>query len=398
MLGNYMWMAAVLAGGQTKLVASDPTIRPYFGLAVDVEGSTAVVGARVSPKGGPGTQTGAVYVYESSSGLWSEQAKLTPSDGQPYDYFGNAVAFGGNTALAGAWRHGTGGAVYVFERSASTWTEVHKLVANDAGPLDAFGFSVAFSGDTFVAGAPQNDTLAGIDAGSAYVFVRSGNNWVQQAQLTPAGAGADELFGYSVSVDGDLAVVGAYKGLPGGNEFGAAYVFRRNGTAWSEEAELVSSGGEQNGFGSTLAVSGTTVVAGRLYDGLTIGSAHVFERSGTSWSQTAELVASNAGTSTSSASTSPSAATRSRSERPARATPSRSDRPRGRARSTRSRAASRAGRRPGSSRRWTARTGIASRPARSTATRSWPAPTWTTTPRWLTRAPTTSSARRPRGR
>ncbi len=154
----------------------------------------------------------------------------------------------------------------------SAWADVPatqqaKLTASDASALDAFGASVAMSGDTVVVGAPRHDRNVGIDSGSAYVFVRSGTTWIQQAKLTASDASALDAFGYSVAISGDTLLVGALVTDPGSLS-GSAYVFARSGTTWIQQAKLttsdrgVSNSRYSDGFGTSVAISGDTAVVG----------------------------------------------------------------------------------------------------------------------------------------
>src|SRR5439155_610697 len=131
-----------------------------------------------------------------------------------------------------------------------------------------FGYSVAVSGDTAVVGAYYDDTPAGTDAGSASVFVRSGTTWTQQAHLTAADGAAYDDFGTSVAVSGDTAVVGAYlDDTPAGADAGSASVFVRSGTTWTQQAHLTAAdGAAYDYFGVSVAVSGNTAVVGAYYD------------------------------------------------------------------------------------------------------------------------------------
>jgi len=138
------------------------------------------------------------------------------------------VAVSGDTAVIGAPRNddaaGVSGSAYVFTRSGTSWTEQAKLTASDAEIGDLFGFSVAVSGDTAVIGAFLNDD-AGSSSGSAYVFTRSGTTWTEQAKLTASDAAERARFGNSVAVSGNAAVIGAYKDADAGSSSGSAYVF-----------------------------------------------------------------------------------------------------------------------------------------------------------------------------
>ena len=211
---------------QAKLMASDAQSSDYFGYSVAVSGDTAVIGARYEDTGG--SDAGAAYVFTRSGGSWTQQAKLMASDAQSSDRFGGSVAVSGDTAVIGARLENTGGsgagAAYVFTRTGGSWTQQAKLMASDAQESDQFGYSVSVSGDTAVIGARSEDT-GGSDAGAAYVFTRTGGAWVEQAKLMASDAQAGDYFGYSVSVSGDTAVIGAYAEDTGGSTAGAAYIF-----------------------------------------------------------------------------------------------------------------------------------------------------------------------------
>ncbi|RKH55880.1 DUF7507 domain-containing protein, partial [Corallococcus llansteffanensis] len=244
---------------------------------------------------------GAAYPVTIDLLIATEQAKLTASDAGAESYFGFSVALSGDTAVVGAPFHDTAagesvGSVYVFVRSGTTWSEQAKLTASDAGAGNAFGFSVSLSGDTAVIGAPGHETATGV-TGAAYVFVRSGTTWSEQAELTPSDAVLNEQFGWSVVLSGDTAVVSAVSVPADNSSSGAAYVFVRGGTTWSEQAKLTASApvaGEQ--FSWSVALSGDTALVGALYaDTATgTGAAYVFVRSGTTWSEQAKLTVSDA--------------------------------------------------------------------------------------------------------
>jgi hypothetical protein len=178
-----------------------------------------------------------------------------------------------------------------------TLAQQAKLTASDAAASDLFGASVAIDGDTAVVGAPNDDTGAGADAGSAYVFVRSGTSWSQQAQLTGGSAKADAIFGAAVGISGDTVVVGAPFAASNSADSGQTYVFVRSGTSWSQQAVLVAGGSGDNYFGQAVAIDGDTIVVGAPFNDSSAGdegSAFVFVRSGTSWSQQAQFTASDA--------------------------------------------------------------------------------------------------------
>jgi uncharacterized repeat protein (TIGR01451 family) len=171
----------------------------------------------------------------------------------------------------------------VFVRSGTTWTQQQKLLASDGNLSDAFGTAVSASGDTALVGAPRGDAPAG-DAGSAYVFVRSGAVWTEQQKLVGSDALVGDDFGYAVSVSGDTAVVGAPNGdVPGAVNAGAMYVYVRAGTTWTEQPKAVApDAATGDAFGFVVSLSADVVVAGVPFDdttgGTDAGSARVFRK------------------------------------------------------------------------------------------------------------------------
>jgi hypothetical protein len=216
---------------ETKLTAADATAYDSFGSSVSVNSDTAVVGAW----GGDvaGTSQGVAYVYtRDDGGTWSEQAKLIASDGEFYDNFGCAVSVDGDTVVIGAYLDDGDvgidqGSAYVYTRDAAgTWSEQAKLTASDAAAEDRFGFSVSINSDSAVIGAVWDDHGGGTDYGSVYVFSRdAGGTWSEQVKLTASDAASEDWFAWSVSVDGDTAMVGAPFDDDDGIASGSAYVF-----------------------------------------------------------------------------------------------------------------------------------------------------------------------------
>jgi hypothetical protein len=166
-------------------------------------------------------------VFTRTGTTWSQQAHLTAADGRAFDLFGCSVALAGDTAVVGAIGGNVDqGLAYVFTRTGTAWSQQAQLTAADGTAIDLFGVSVAVSGDTAVVGADNNDLGVNVDQGSAYVFTRTGTAWSQQAQLTAADGAAIDLFGVSVAVSGDTAVVGADSDdVDGNTNQGSVYVF-----------------------------------------------------------------------------------------------------------------------------------------------------------------------------
>jgi nucleoside-specific outer membrane channel protein Tsx len=273
-----------------ELTASDGAPGDDFGASVALSalGTTALVGAPEH-----NTDTGAAYVFTLRGGTWSQTAELTASDGAQGDFFGRSVALSalGTTALAGAPGHNFfTGAAYVFTLRGGTWSQTAELT--DGVPDDAFGWSVALSalGTTALAGAPAHNT----DTGAAYVFTLRGDTWSQTAELTASDGAPGDDFGWSVALSalGTTALVGAV----GHNSSGAAYVFTLGGGTWSQTAELTASDGapgDDFGYSVALSALGTTALVGAHRHNSVTGAAYVFTLGRGTWSQTAELTASD---------------------------------------------------------------------------------------------------------
>jgi len=289
-----------LMSQQAKIQASDLQADDQFGYSVAIYGNTAVVGARLEDTGG--SNDGSAYIFTRSGTTWTQQQKIQASDRQASDSFGHSVAISGDTVVVGAVYEDTGGAgagaAYIFTRSGTTWTQQQKIQASDKQANDYFGYSVAISGDTVVVGASWEDT-GGQQAGAAYVFTRSGTTWTQQQKIQASDRQASDYFGGSVSIDGDTVVVGAIGEDTGANSAGAAYVFTRSGTTWTQQAKIQASDAQAvDQFGWSVSISGDIVVVGAYEEdtgGTNAGSAYVFTRSGTTWTQQQKIQASDIG-------------------------------------------------------------------------------------------------------
>ncbi|MEZ5454614.1 MAG: FG-GAP repeat protein [Lysobacteraceae bacterium] len=285
---------------QTKLTAGDAAAGDLLGRSVALDGDTALVGAYTDDVGAISDQ-GSAYVFTHSGSTWTHQAELTAGNGATGDWFGDSVALDGDTALVGAYTDDVGansdqGSAYVFTRSGNMWTQEAKLTADDGAAGDWFGYSVVLDGDTALVGATYDD-VSSSNQGSAYVFTRSGTKWMQQAKLTAGDGATYDQFGWSVALDGDTALVGAYDAKVGVNsDQGSAYVFTRSDNTWAQEAKLTAGdGAAYDQFGWSVALDGETALVGAYADNVGAnrdqGSAYVFTRSGTTWTQEAKLTA-----------------------------------------------------------------------------------------------------------
>lgn len=329
--------AAAWAGGateQAKLTATDAALNDLGGFSVALSGDTAIVGARNAVNAG-GQGLGAAYVFTRTNGAWTEQARLPSQGGNA----GASVAIWGDTAIVGSWS----GYARVFTRTSGAWTEQATLsgpadsvalfedtavVASCRGtalvftrnngvwtqqatltpstptdaspPLNLVNF-VSVHRETVVLGSAYEDNAGGVDAGSAYVFTRTGGAWVQQAMLMPQDAAAGDNFGSSIALSGDTVIVGAYQdSQPGGAYAGSAYIFTRTNGTWTQQVKLTASdSAASDNFGESVALSGDTALVGATQNYSNsnknggFGAAYVYSRSSSVWTEVAKLVASD---------------------------------------------------------------------------------------------------------
>lgn len=248
-----------------------------------------------------------VFIASTNAGAattFSQRQRITSTPRGVGAQFGNAVAINGNTMVVGARFDSTtasqAGAAFVYVLSGTTWTQQAVLLANDGAANDKFGYSVAIGEDTIVIGSYQDD-VAFSNVGSAYVFVRSGTSWTQQQKLTANDGTADDEFGNAVAITGEVIVVGAhFADLPGNAAAGSAYIFRRSGTVWTQTQKLVpvaGSGGPILGdhFGESVAISSKIAVgaAGDDTPETAAGAVYVFAESGGVYIQQQKLTISN---------------------------------------------------------------------------------------------------------
>lgn len=307
--GTPVFGQCVSVSESSTVQASDLAASDNFGSAVAISGNTAVVGA-LNDDNARGLNAGAAYVFTRASvgSPWTQQAKLIASDGAAADQFGASVAVLGNTVMVGTMAHNTGrGAVYVFTRSGTTWTQLTKLTASDATVNSYFGGSISLTSlalrTVAVIGAPAADTPVAADAGAAYVFtfntVLVGAVWTEAEKIYSPDGVSDALFGVAVAASGGTAVIGEPGDSNiGGQSPGAAYVFTSNptGSTWTQQAKLLATGGApQEVLGRAVAISGQTVVLGAPNWGppgiaVNRGRIYIFTRDiagGNVWSQNA---------------------------------------------------------------------------------------------------------------
>jgi len=314
-----------------KAAASDRAEDDFFGHAVSISGEYAIVGAYQEEEDAAGdnplNRAGAAYIFKRSGTGWVQEAKLVASDREASDEFGWSVSINGEYAIVGAHfedKDATGGnsvssagSAYIFKRTEMGWVQQAKIVAAEREEIDDFGESVSISGEYAIVGAYREDEDAAGDntlsnAGSAYIFKRSGTSWTQEAKIVAADRAEDVEFGHSVSLSGEYAIVGAYRedeDAEGGNTLnraGAAYIFKRTEMGWTQQAKLVAADRAANDkFGESVSISGEYAIVGAIGQGQdaeggntlgNAGAAYIFKRSGTSWAQQAKIVATDRAT------------------------------------------------------------------------------------------------------
>lgn len=324
------------------MIASDGGNGDQFGRSVSLSGERALIGARWDDDDNNGSNAGSAYVFEFESAAWSETARLTASDGAANDFFGASVSLSGTRALIGAsgdgdigfnsgsayvfdfdgvgWSEtgkliasdggigrsvslfgnrallGAGSAAYVFDFNGSTWLETTKIMTSDGSVDDLFGSSVGLSGEQALVGARLDDENAP-DSGSAYLFEFIGTVWTESTKLTAGDGPVDDQFGWSVSISGDRALVGAYRDDDNGGASGSAYIFSFDGASWMMAIKLTPDDGEFAAvFGASVSLSGDRALIGAPGDrqnAPSSGAAYVFDFDGTTWRATAKLTASD---------------------------------------------------------------------------------------------------------
>ncbi|MEO8611238.1 MAG: hypothetical protein ABI690_25300 [Chloroflexota bacterium] len=179
----------------------------------------------------------------------------------------------------------------------ATPAQVGTLIPLAPANSDAYGTSVAVSGDTIVVGAPNNDHDGLTDAGKIYVYLWNGTIWALQAELTPSDAAASDNFGGSVGIYGDTIIAGAAGDDDGGSASGSAYIFNRSGVTWTQQAKITAPDDDANDrFGTSVAISVDTVLVGAPGDNEAAagaGAAYIFTRTGSDWSIQQKLLAND---------------------------------------------------------------------------------------------------------
>jgi hypothetical protein len=291
---------------QQKLVAADRHSQACFGYSVSISGSCAIVGALYEPYNSVNRDSvfraGAAYIFERSGTTWTQVRKVVAPDRGENDYFGESVGISAGSAIVGAYKQDKNasggssmfdaGAAYMCVRRDTGWALQQKITAAVRQYGAGFGFAVAISGNRAVVGAMDEDPGGLSEAGAAYIFRLDNSTWVQEERLVAADTAASSEFGWSVSMSGDDAAIGAYRAHYDGPEpfvnlAGCVYVFVRSDTDWIQQQQVFSNyRTSAAGFGYGVSISGDNLIGGCV-----TWRAHVFARSGGIWTEVRQLVA-----------------------------------------------------------------------------------------------------------
>ncbi|MBN2890910.1 MAG: T9SS type A sorting domain-containing protein [Bacteroidales bacterium] len=279
-----------------KFLADDGLAHDEFGRAVATSGNYAIIGAHQNNT--QGDFSGCAYIFENNAGIWVQTAKLVPDDGEADDEFGYSVSISGNYAIVGAYMDDDNGdesgSAYIFYNNGNTWEQMTKLTAIYGEAEDYFGYSVSISGNYAIVGAYGNDDNGPI-SGSAYIFYNNLGVW-EQTNLIITGNDQGDKAGTAVYISEDYAVVGAMNDDDNGANSGAVYVFKRNAGTWSQTDKITSDNISENDyFGNSVEISDSYIVVGAYHEPHPnlIGKVYVFENNNGIGTQIAELAPDN---------------------------------------------------------------------------------------------------------
>ncbi len=277
-----------------KLTASDATAQDEFGFAASLTNDRFVVGAHLDDSNG--NNSGSVYVFYKNGINWSQSQKVLAVAGtQAADGYFGSVSISNNRALIGVPGDGC---AYIFDFDGNNWIQTQKIIAVNGSFSNRFGISVSLSGNRALIGASNQVNFSnniGFNGGAAYIFDFDGDNWTQTRKIMATDGAAGDRFGFSVSLSGNRALVGAF--LNDGHiiSSGSAYIFNFNGTIWTQTTKIIALDGETgDDFGNSVSLSGNRALIGAQRDndhGFFSGSAYIFDFDGSNWSLTNKITA-----------------------------------------------------------------------------------------------------------
>ncbi|REL27258.1 hypothetical protein DXX93_12235 [Thalassotalea euphylliae] len=283
---------------QAKLVAEPAFAQDTLGGKVALKGDIAMLG--VMRRDDKGEDAGAVVSFERTSSNWRQTKIFTAPDAKPGDAFGQSIALTDKYLVIGAPRNDAlgndSGAAYIYVRERNTWRYQTKIIASDSAAGDLFGISAAIDGDTVLVGADLHDAKAE-NAGAVYVYRFDDNKWQQEAKLMASDGGKTDIFGVRVAISGDTALISARRDDIDslGVDAGSAYIFVREGKAWTEQVKLTSPDGRADDrFGRGVALSGDTAIISAMNhdaNGKDTGAVYVYNKGSDGWRYTNKIIA-----------------------------------------------------------------------------------------------------------
>jgi len=281
-----------------ELLASDSAPHDNYGIVVALSSDTAVIGAPFDST--RSFNAGSAYVYKHSNGAWSLQQKLQANDGAPGDQYGWSIALQGNTLLIGARfdddRGFNSGSIYAYTRIDNTWVERQKFSAPDGSVNDQYGFTISLDGDVAFIGAPLDDDN-GFESGSVYIYHRIAGLWSVEKKFTAHDGEPGDQFGWSVALSASSALIGARFDDDEAFNSGSAYLYNRTAQTWHMKQKFTAIDAAVNDqFGWTVALDDNTAVIGARFNddmGINSGSAYVYTLSDKEWSLQQKLIASD---------------------------------------------------------------------------------------------------------
>jgi hypothetical protein len=265
---------------------------------VAISGDYAIVSAPYDDVSN--SNSGSAYIFKRLGSIWYQEAKIYAGDRAASDYFGHSVDIDDKYAIIGSiyedHNYTDQGSAYIFERDGASWTQVAKIMANDRAASDHFGSAVAIDGNYAIVGSRYDDDK-GSNSGSAYIFKYDGTNWIQEAKLTASDGQADDRFGEAVSIQDDIAIIGAFYHDTNLSNTGAAYIFKRNGTSWTQMTKLTANDPAANDyFGHNLELSSQLAIVGAYgkdSENTDTGVAYIFKNISNDWVLVKKLTASD---------------------------------------------------------------------------------------------------------
>jgi hypothetical protein len=271
----------------------------YFGRNTAMSGNYAIVGA-YSDDTGTSSNQGSASIYKFDGNTWVLMQKITDATGAADDYFGWSVSISGNFAIVGAYTDDNGavhdqGSASIYQFNGSSWVLMQKLIDTTGNMDDYFGYSVSISGNYAIVGAYSNDVVGNIDQGSAYIYKYTGSSWVLMKKLTEPGGSNGDNFGFAVSLSGNYAAITIPGDEVGPNkDQGSVNIYQLTGGNWALMQKIWDpSGSTADYFGNSVSISGNYIIVGVQSDdapNLNQGSAVIFQYNGSNWVNMQKLI------------------------------------------------------------------------------------------------------------